>query len=115
MVLILVVVDNGLVHCGININRFVYVLILVAVDNGLVLSLIGLEKMLKADVLILAVVDNGLVLSLKHLIRPNLTGLNPCCSGQWSRTEPEKLKDAVKEGLNPCCSGQWSRTNYERF
>ena len=25
------------------------------------------------------------------------------------QNEPEKLKDAVK-GLNPCCSGQWSRT-----
>ena len=60
-VLILIVVDNGLVH-GNNFSRtqWRYVLILVVVEDGLVL---GLEKMLKQDVnvLILVVVDNGLV------------------------------------------------------
>ena len=37
-------------------------------------------------------------------------GLNPCCSGQWSRTGLEKMMKADLGGLNPCCSGQWSRT-----
>ena len=37
--------------------------------------------------------------------------LNPCCSGQWSRTIDElHLSHWVANGLNPCCSGQWSRT-----
>ena len=37
--------------------------------------------------------------------------LNPCCSGQWSRTLyclVSLLKTA--RSLNPYCSGQWSRT-----
>ena len=61
--------------------------------------------------------------------------LNPCCSGQWSRTARYGLETEVARevlilvvvdnglvhfvlwvllqrylGLNPCCSGQWSRT-----
>ena len=39
-------------------------------------------------------------------------GLNPCCSGQWSRTAEFEVQ--VIRGwtsLNPCCSGQWSRTD----
>ena len=67
-------------------------------------------------------------------------GLNPCCSGQWSRTQ---LIDPISNtdltvlilvvvdnglvhkdngeftvaltGLNPCCSGQWSRTWYSSW
>ena len=64
--------------------------------------------------------------------------LNPCCSGQWSRTALEEfdakeiesvlilvvvdnglvpvrviLKKWWIPGLNPCCSGQWSRTTIE--
>ena len=37
--------------------------------------------------------------------------LNPCCSGQWSRTKVLiKNRRTYYECLNPCCSGQWSRT-----
>ena len=63
-----------------------------------------------------------------------MTSLNPCCSGQWSRTYQRKLVGTIhkvlilvvvdnglvliqminfnnfKSSLNPCCSGQWSRT-----
>ena len=38
-------------------------------------------------------------------------GLNPYCSGQWSRTNcTETLLDSLDGSLNPYCSGQWSRT-----
>ena len=37
--------------------------------------------------------------------------LNPCCSGQWSRTATGEITFAESDvSLNPCCSGQWSRT-----
>ena len=63
-VLILVVVDNGLVHCQeVGLLKGDFVLILVVVDNGLVLRKdAGLAEL--TDVLILVVVDNGLVLNL---------------------------------------------------
>ena len=65
--------------------------------------------------------------------------LNPCCSGQWSRTErrfpylcrgPVLILVVVDNGLvqrctsmfklckcslNPCCSGQWSSTKLSNF
>ena len=65
----------------------------------------------------------------------NNAGLNPCCSGRWSRTMmPQvslltskvlilvvvddglvrlmiKPSAKVKKCLNPCCSGRWSRTS----
>ena len=37
-------------------------------------------------VLILVVVDNGLVLAALNGKATGLKCLNPCCSGQWSRT-----------------------------
>ena len=37
-------------------------------------------------ILILVVVDNGLVLIKKISDRKEQKSLNPCCSGQWSRT-----------------------------
>ena len=62
-------------------------------------------------------------------------GLNPCCSGRWSRTISNKSEWSMGSdvlilvvvddglvllgakltfertfGLNPCCSGRWSRT-----
>ena len=40
----------------------------------------------------------------------SVKGLNPYCSGRWSRTTPTVHKFAVKTGLNPYCSGRWSRT-----
>ena len=62
------------------------VLILVVVDNGLVhlnhLGYINDDK----RVLILVVVDNGLVRSTADKSINFLKCLNPCCSGQWSRT-----------------------------
>ena len=43
-------------------------------------------------------------------------GLNPYCSGQWSRTM-KCLMSLCEIGLslNPCCSGQWSRTAFETY
>ena len=38
-------------------------------------------------VLILVVVDNGLVLGINGGWDTFTISLNPCCSGQWSRTE----------------------------
>ena len=61
-VLILIVVDNGLVHSE---SKVVYgnvsVLILIVVDNGLVLRVILNKWWIPSS-------------------------LNPCCSGRWSRT-----------------------------
>ena len=37
-------------------------------------------------------------------------GLNPYCSGQWSRTMTAAQIEAALNSLNPYCSGQWSRT-----
>ncbi len=63
-VLILIVVDNGLVH--INARTYTHahglVLILIVVDNGLVLSITLNTPVKGYVVLILIVVDNGLVL-----------------------------------------------------
>ena len=40
-------------------------------------------------VLILVVVEDGLVLPTQELCRYNDRGLNPCCSGRWSRTSKQ--------------------------
>ena len=61
------------------------VLILVVVDNGLVLYLLKRRPM-HLVVLILVVVDNGLVPFEEFKNRVKTICLNPCCSGQWSRT-----------------------------
>ena len=37
-------------------------------------------------------------------------GLNPCCSGRWSRTYANVNNEQKAQSLNPCCSGRWSRT-----
>ena len=65
------------------------------------------------EVLILIVVDNGLVLIVKVSVLLLIKGLNPYCSGQWSRTgkHTEKAQDEALS-LNPYCSGQWSRTDW---
>ena len=80
------------------------VLILVVVDNGLVHAT---QTRLTAvqHVLILVVVDNGLVLGTQQpTTAPGAPRLNPCCSGQWSRTRPyktlliiNKLKNFTKQ------------------
>ena len=36
--------------------------------------------------------------------------LNPCCSGQWSRTKYAIWRKEWQWCLNPCCNGIWSRT-----
>ena len=111
------------------------VLILVVVDNGLVLAELT-DEAWKQMVLILVVVDNGLVHVQLNAEERTIPGLNPCCSGQWSRTLCHLLlvcqlvvlilvvvdnglvlnelnADAWKQmRLNPCCSGQWSRTRH---
>ena len=61
------------------------VLILVVVEDGLVLTMVTLLLMLLAKVLILVVVEDGLVLLLGATLSV-VIGLNPCCSGRWSRT-----------------------------
>ena len=63
-----------------------YVLILVVVDNGLVLNEVITEGKKYPVVLILVVVDNGLVQLNADAWKQMQTSLNPCCSGQWSRT-----------------------------
>ena len=79
--------DNGLVltTCELN-DAQILVLILVVVDNGLVRHKF-MTHPLFVGVLILVVVDNGLVQF----------------EGTFEETDG-------KESLNPCCSGQWSRT-----
>ena len=58
-------------------------------DNGLVQIMID-DKKIEEAVLILVVVDDGLVL-LQCLCTLSISlGLNPCCSGQWPRTNDKK-------------------------
>ena len=67
------------------------VLILIVVDNGLVRET-GNPLDTKDSVLILIVVDNGLVQSHQAMLDAIKLGLNPYCSGQWSRTTDIKIK-----------------------
>ena len=54
-------------------------------DNGIVrMGYIPGEKV--TLVLILVVVDNGIVHLMANWINLMAICLNPCCSGQWSRT-----------------------------
>ena len=63
------------------------------------------------QVLILIVVDNGLVRMSNAIVARLKSGLNPYCSGQWSRTHDCKdIAFYEWSCLNPYCSGQWSRT-----
>ena len=61
-------------------------------------------------VLILVVVEDGLVLNCLVFYGINPFSLNPCCSGQWSRTFLAQLIHKEINNLNPCCNGRWSRT-----
>ena len=47
-------------------------------------------KLLDYVVLILVVVEDGLVRREQHTSALEKRGLNPCCSGRWSRTRPYK-------------------------
>ena len=60
--------------------------------------------MLSNYVLILVVVDDGLVQVFIPRLKFLSKGLNPCCSGRWSRTRPyktiliiNKLKNSTKQ------------------
>ncbi len=108
-------------------------------DNGLVLC--NEVKYGTSDfaVLILIIVDNGLVPKIRQNMPELSCCINPCCSGQWSRTHSSQydawtactvlILIVVEDGLvlhydiktetsllslNPCCSGQWSST-IERY
>ena len=94
-------------HCYDRLSNTV--LILVVVDNGLVHWHTGSTEYL-LRVLILVVVDNGLVPTAVLAAVNASKSLNPCCSGQWSRTTTIYSHSKLITSLNPCCSGQWSRT-----
>ena len=79
-------------------------------DDGLVPTIVT-ANVIRNAVLILIVVDDGLVHSGDTEVRNTYFGLNPYCSGRWSRTAASKAVVAVMaNGLNPYCSGRWSRT-----
>ena len=42
---------------------------------------------METTVLILVVVEDGLVRAEDKVLTSQQIGLNPCCSGRWSRTE----------------------------
>ena len=44
------------------------------------------------------------------LMKAEGKGLNPYCSGRWSRTEVVRSDNGEHMCLNPYCSGRWSRT-----
>ena len=74
-------------------------------------TLLGLEKMMKADlVLILVVVEDVLVLKHSAMSAVQLESLNPCCSGRCSSTSQQSMELGMKLSLNPCCSGRCSST-----
>ena len=55
--------------------------------------------------------DDGLALIFIASNQNQSTGLNPYCSGRWSRTcRTETTCSSCMSSLNPCCSGRWSRT-----
>ena len=115
------------------------VLILIVVEDGLVQTQQIKQPTSDWQVLILIVVENGLVHQKKHKQTHN-QGLNPYCSGRWSRTFTFKsdceyyvevlILIVVEDGLvqfqsmvlaivsvaclNPYCSGRWSRTFLKR-
>ena len=68
------------------------------------------EHVSTLPVLILVVVEDGLVLIMCRTQRNTKKGLNPYCSGRWSRTDVCKSFTYYLWCLNPCCSGRWSRT-----
>ena len=86
-VLILIVVEDGLVHmtmCKIGLNP--QVLILIVVEDGLVPNRSSFEQECQHCVLILIVVEDGLVHKQIMITLHFTVCLNPYCSGRWSRT-----------------------------
>ena len=85
-VLILVVMEDGLVlQPSISKTLTLQVLILVVMEDGLVPNTLA-ECMILHKVLILVVMEDGLVLAVSFPNTVELTSLNPCCNGRWSRT-----------------------------
>ena len=74
------------------------VLILVVVDDGLVLHKSNTARHQVERVLILIVVDDGLV-QLKVVVQSLQHGLNPYCSGRWSRTSFQALEPSEGAGV----------------
>ena len=80
-------------------------------DNGLVLC--NEVKYGTSDfaVLILIIVDNGLIPKIRQNMSELSCCINPCCSGQWSRTHSSQYDDwtactvliliVVEDGLVP--------------
>ena len=91
------------------------VLILIVVEDGLVRWL-QMGRHVQRGVLILIVVEDGLVHIVMTLGDNVQLGLNPYCSGRWSRTFTIMSLILSCLSLNPYCSGRWSRTgNAQRF
>ena len=63
------------------------VLILVVVEDGLVHILSEIIFLTLKKVLILVVVEDGLVHLGEALVENKEFSLNPCCSGRWSCTK----------------------------
>ena len=78
--------EDGLVlKVNLRVQNVRTVLILVVVEDGLVPIRLGIKNSIQR-VLILVVVEDGLVLTIRNINTTEMTSLNPCCSGRWSRT-----------------------------
>ena len=62
------------------------------------------------SVLILIVVEYGLGVTEIEKLTLHCKGLNPYCSGIWSRSLNLLSSPTQKISLNPYCSGIWSRS-----
>ena len=88
VVLILIVVEDGLVLLKQDVNEVIVegVLILIVVEDGLVHIEQTERSAGEQYVLILIVVEDGLVHIRHTAMSARQIGLNPYCSGRWSRT-----------------------------
>ena len=93
-----------------SFNGCCSVLILVVMEDGLVHLLIEMIILKLLSVLILVVMEDGLVRSTPCYFCSYSRSLNPCCNGRWSRTNYSCNNSLFSSCLNPCCNGRWSRT-----
>ena len=100
--LILIVVEDGLVHnrVAITLDKPVKGLILIVVEDGLVLAM-ATDPTNQQFGLILIVVEDGLVRRLMQCLKVSSVRLNPYCSGRWPRTLADEIDfiDASNGGL----------------
>ena len=90
---------------------FSVVLILVVMEDGLVHNGQVTFVTTDAKVLILVVMEDGLVRAANGASINVVPCLNPCCNGRWSRTSLQRwIMLQLRKSLNPCCNGRWSRT-----